>query len=239
MTMRTRALLLAGFLLLLLGMLPSQAAPAQDPAPLQLRYPDPGRLQTLQADEAFRYRPDWRPTRSWWDRFWWQVRQVLGKWFHNKESGAYGRYALYALGVAIMGWVILQLLGADLGSLFGRQSAAVAIPYETYAETIHGLDFPALIAQAEAQGDYRRAIRLHYLHILKALTDQALIDWSPSKTNRSYVHELRNGSLRRPFENLTRQFEFIWYGGSALQEPVFQQLRLAFEEFNQLVKQRP
>jgi hypothetical protein len=132
--------------------------------------------------------------------------------------------------------VILQLLGAPLGSLFGRPAAAMSIPYETYPETIHGIDFPALIAQAEAQGDYRRAIRLYYLSILKALTDQALIAWSPGKTNRSYVPEILNASLRRAFENLTRQFEIVWYGGSPLSKPVFQQVRLSFEAFNNLLK---
>ena len=216
---------------------------AQEPAltktaPLQVRYPDAQKLKSLQADEDFRYSPERPSGRSFWDRFWWWLRTALGKLFYDRQSGTYGRYALYVLGVGIMGWGILKLLGVEAGSLFGRQPAALAIPYETYQENIHGIDFPALIAQAEAQGDYRRAIRLYYLATLKALTDQALIEWKPGKTNRSYVAEIENGHLRRSFEALTRQFEFVWYGGTALQQPVFQQVRLAFAQFEALMKTR-
>jgi Domain of unknown function (DUF4129) len=235
--------LLTGFLLFFHLLLPGwglRAAP--DPVeitePLQVRYPDPARLSKLQADDAFRYRQQGRPALSFWDRFWWKVKQALGKLFYHQKSGKYGTYTLYALGIGIMVWVILKLLRVEFSSLFGRQSVAMPIAYETYREDIHEIDFPALIAGAEAQGDYRRAVRLYYLRVLKNLTDKALIEWSPSKTNWCYVYELKSGPLRRPFENLTRQFEFIWYGGTALQEPVFQQVRLSFETFDSLVKTR-
>jgi hypothetical protein len=233
-----------GLCLLLLAAGSGQAAaaapkPNKIRGPLELRYPDAARLQQLQAQQAFRYRLEARPPLSLWDRFWWLVRRALGRLRFSSQSGLVWRYGWYALGVGIMVWVVLRLLGVEISSLFGRTSAAMAIPYETYAETIHGIDFPALIAQAEAQGDYRRAIRLYYLSILQNLSDRALIAWSPSKTNRSYVPEIKNAPLRRAFEDLTRQFEFIWYGGSILQEPMFQQVRRSFEAFHHLVATTP
>jgi hypothetical protein len=236
MMMPVKLLLFLFLLLLLPG--PGQGAPspAKTGEPLQVRYPDPARLQRLQADDAFQYRQQEPPVLSFWDRLRRQVGQVLDRLFYHRKSGRYGTYILYALGVGIMGWAILRLLGVEFNSLFGRKAAAVPIAYETYRENIHEINFPALITQAEAQGDYRRAIRLYYLSMLKKLTDKALISWSPSKTNWCYVHEIRHSQLRRPFENLTRQFEYIWYGGSALQEPAFQRVRLSFEEFDYLVK---
>lgn len=237
MKMRTR-LLLAGLLLFFHLLLPGFTLGAATAEPLPVRYPDPARLSRLQADEAFRYRQPARPALSFWDRFWWKLQQAWDKLFYNQKSGRYGSYALYALGIVIMVWVILKLLRVEFSSLLGRQAASMAIPYETYREDIHQIDFAALIAQAEALGDYRRAVRLYYLRVLKGLTDKALIDWSPSKTNWSYAHELKNDQLRRLFENLTRQFEFIWYGGTALPEPVFRQVRHAFEAFDTIVKTR-
>jgi hypothetical protein len=234
--------LLAGLLLFFQLLLPGWGAAAPDPVatagPLPVRYPDPARLSKLQADEAFRYRQPLRPALSFWDRFWWKVRQTWDKLFYSQKGGRYSTYTLYALGVGIMVWVIGKLLRVEFSSLLGRQAVAMAIPYETCREDIHEIDFPALIARAEAQGDYRRAVRLYYLRVLKGLTDKALIEWSPSKTNWSYVQELKNGPLCRPFENLTRQFEFIWYGGAALPEPAFLQVRLSFEAFDDLVKTR-
>jgi hypothetical protein len=236
--MRNKLFLVVFFALLLsgAGLQAAQQPPLTKTAPLQVRYPDAQKLKSLQADESFRYSPERPSGKSFWDRFWWWLRVTLGKLFYDQQSGNYGRYALYVLGVGIMGWGMLKLLGVEAGSLFGRQPATLAIAYETYQENIHGIDFPVLIAQAEAQGDYRRAIRLYYLAILKKLTDLALIEWKPGKTNRSYVAEIENSHLRRSFEALTRQFEFIWYGGSTLQKPVFQQVRLAFEQFENLMK---
>jgi hypothetical protein len=210
--------------------------PVTKTAPLVLRYPDPARLHRLQADEALHYRQERRPALSGWDRLWWQVKQALAKLLYAPENAAYVSYVLYALGTVIVGWALFKLLQIDAGSLFGRQPASGEVPYETYQENIHGVDFPALIAEAEGQGDYRRAIRLYYLSILKGLTDKDLIEWKPGKTNRSYVLEIKNGTLRPPFENLTRQFEYIWYGASALNEPLFRQMRLSFEDFLYLVK---
>jgi hypothetical protein len=241
MKMRIKFLLAGCFLFFLLALpgfrLPAAGSEAvKKTAPLVLRYPDPARLQRLQADEALRYRQERRPGLSGWDRLWWQVKQALGKLLYSPGNATYVSYFLYALGTVIVGWALFKLLQIDPGSLFGRQPASGVMPYETYQENIHGVDFPALIAEAEEQGDYRRAIRLYYLSILKGLTDKALIEWKPGKTNRSYVYEIKNGTLRSPFENLTRQFEYIWYGASTLNEPLFRQMRLSFEDFLYLVK---
>jgi hypothetical protein len=238
MKMAVKLLLFLLFLLVLPDPSPGKAAPSsvKTGEPLQVRIPDPARLKSLQADDAFQYRQPEPPVLSFWDRFWRKIAQVLNRLFYQPKSGRYGTYILYALGVGIIGWAILRLQGVELSSLFGRKAQSLPIPYETYQENIHEINFPALIAQAEVQGDYRRAIRLYYLSILKKLTDKALIAWSPSKTNWCYVHEIQHPHLHQPFEKLTRQFEYIWYGGSALPEPVFQQVRLSFEEFDYLVK---
>nr|WP_262905325.1 DUF4129 domain-containing protein [Hymenobacter nitidus] len=84
--------------------------------------------------------------------------------------------------------------------------------YDTAAEDIHSLDFNTLLAQAEAAGNYRLAVRLGYLAVLKQLTDHGLIRWQPEKTNHDYLRELTAGSLRPAFQEITRQFEYVWYG---------------------------
>ncbi|MBC3540947.1 DUF4129 domain-containing protein [Rufibacter sediminis] len=228
------------FLLLFWGGVVSRSAVASVPvpdtaavAPLQLRYPDPQKLQELRESKDFQYGQDIRPDMSFWERFWRKIGDYLSQMLSGTSYDGFWKYVLYAIAIGTTVFVILKLLQVDFVGLFSRKSAAAAITYETYRENIHEIDFDALLAEAEAQGDYRRAIRLQYLRTLKLLTDQGLIDWKPGKTNRSYVSELKSSPLLRPFERVTQLFEYVWYGGSSLDEQTFETVRQSFREFHQ------
>ncbi|WP_210463211.1 DUF4129 domain-containing protein [Rufibacter roseolus] len=220
----------------------SVAGPSQTPAPaavapLQLRYPDAKKLQELRENKDFQYQQDIRPDMSFWERFWRRVGDFLNSLLGKTSYNGFWKYVLYAIAIATTVFVILKLFQVDFSGLFGRKPAAAALSYETYRENIHEIDFAALLEEAEAQGDYRRAIRLYYLRTLKTLTDGGFIDWRPGKTNWSYVHELQNSPLQKPFERVTQLFEYVWYGGSAVDEQKFLAVRNSFQQFNQsLVK---
>ena len=68
--------------------------------------------------------------------------------------------------------------------------AAWPLAYDTAAENIHEVDFATRLAEAEAAGNCRLAVRLGYLQLLKQLTDRGLIHWQPDKTNHAYLAEL-------------------------------------------------
>ncbi|WP_207434167.1 DUF4129 domain-containing protein [Sabulibacter ruber] len=213
------------------------AVPAQKETaayqPLQIRYPDPQKIQELRESRDFQYQQDVRPDMSFWERFWRRVGRYISEVLQAQSYDSFWKYVLYALAIGITVFVVLKLMQVDFTGLFGRKSTSAPITFDTYRENIHEIDFAKLIEEAEAQGDYRRAIRLHYLRTLKSLTDLGLISWKPGKTNRSYVNELSQSSLRRPFEHITQLFEYVWYGGSSLDGQKFEAVRRSFLEFNQ------
>ena len=133
----------------------------------------------------------------------------------------------YGLAVGLLVFAVLKFLQIDVTRMFGRSSKAPALGYELGGENIHELNFPDALAQAEATGNLRLATRLGYLHLLKQLTDQGLIDWQPDKTNQAYLRELAAArpTLRPSFTEATRQFEYVWYGEFALGAPAYRQLR--------------
>jgi hypothetical protein len=73
-----------------------------------------------------------------------------------------------------------------------------------------------LLAQAEAlakQGDLRAAIRKAYIALLCELGDRKIISLGQSKTNRDYLHAVRDkASLYASMRKLTNTFELHWYG---------------------------
>ena len=174
------------------------------------------RLRALRADRDLTYQEEAAEPEST------GLLARLVRWLLRLLSGGQrttgGRIAwntlFYGLAIGILVFAVLKFLQIDVTQMFGRSGKKGGLGYEVGEEDIHALDFTEAIAQAEAGGNLRLAVRLGYLRLLKQLTDQALIDWQPDKTNQAYLRELAAArpDLRPAFAELTRQFEYVWYG---------------------------
>jgi hypothetical protein len=240
----TRRRALAGLLLALgLALSVSPTARAQTPpataptASVRLRQPPAAtaRLDELRGQHAFDYReqpPATEEASSAWSRFWNRVfRWLLSKfeWVGGYTYEGFWRWVIYGLLAAAVVFVVLKLLQVDVTRAFGRAPRRAALDYETLSENIHELDFPTQLREAEEAGNLRLAVRLGYLAVLKQLSDANLITWQPDKTNQTYVRELasQRPALRPPFAELTRQFEYVWYGELPLTPAQYAEARAA------------
>jgi hypothetical protein len=172
---------------------------------------------------------------SLWDRLlswlWQQISRLL-----DTRGGQLAWDTLwYGLMAAILVFAVLKLLQVDLTNVFGRAPRALPLAYEAGQENIHELNFGEALAQAEAAGNLRLAVRLGYLQLLKQLTDRDFIAWQPDKTNQTYLHELADSrpTARPAFAELTRQFEYAWYGELPVSTTLYQQVRAAQRQFEQ------
>ena len=204
--------------------------PADPATGARLRQPAPARarLNELAGQRDFRYQDTTAPGPSAWDRFWYRVLHWLSQWLSGTSYQGFWRWVFYALFAAAGVFIVLKLLQVDLTAAFGRSPRRAPLGYDTAAENIHELDFAARLAEAEAAGNRRLALRLGYLQLLKQLSDQQLIDWQPDKTNQTYLRELAAGprpALRPPFAELTRQFEYVWYGELPLSPTLYGEAR--------------
>ncbi|WP_167852068.1 DUF4129 domain-containing protein [Hymenobacter elongatus] len=185
--------------------------PTDRNASVVLRAPAPSRLRELRQQREFRY-VEVRSEQSAWDLFWTQVGRWISDVLATKAGKVVWTYGIYALLVVALVFVVLKLLQVDLTGAFGRAPRRNPLLYDTATEDIHALDFDTLIAEAETTGNYRLAVRLGYLLVLKQLSDHTLIEWQPEKTNHDFLRELKASSLRAAFRELTQQFEYVWYG---------------------------
>ncbi|OON69746.1 DUF4129 domain-containing protein [Hymenobacter sp. CRA2] len=213
---------LAGSLLLASAALPSVAAPAPPADSVtQANLPPLGPTRTLparelarlRADDDLQYReapPAQNPLLRWWQQFWrWVAEHLFGP-----GSGAWWKLVFYTLAAVALALIVSQLLGLDLNGLLRRRGRRVPVPFEQLTDDVHEETLPARLLEAEQQQQWRLATRLGYLLVLKALTDRDLIYWQPNKTNHQYQTELRAAAPQRQpsFAELTRQFEYVWYG---------------------------
>ena len=86
---------------------------------------------------------------------------------------------------------------------------------------INNLQLGELIAQAIQEKDYRLAVRFYYLQILQKLTDKELIVWQQEKTNEDFIREVAKLKIASDFTEITRLYDFVWYGNFEINEPEF------------------
>ena len=213
-------------------------AAATQPAPaVRLRQPAAvaARLRELASERAFDYQqepPADDAPASGWQRFWRRVFRWLRQLFGGRNAPTYNgfwRWVIYGLLAAAATWVVLKLLQVDLTRAFGRAPRRAPLAYDTQTENIHELDFVEQLRAAEEAGNRRLAVRLGYLALLKQLSDRDLIAWQPDKTNQAYLGEVasQRPALRPPFAELTRQFEYVWYGELPLSPTQYTEVRAA------------
>ena len=72
------------------------------------------------------------------------------------------------------------------GIFYGKQGESKT-KFKIVEEDINKMDFEKRINDAVNNRDYRLAVRLYYLKMLKLLSDKKIIDWQINKTNSAYV----------------------------------------------------
>lgn len=97
-------------------------------------------------------------------------------------------------------------------------------------ENIAELDIAQMLDQARREGNYKLAVRLYYLGLLKKLDDKGAIVWKKDKTNRDYLAELLAANIFfNDVRMLTLSYEAVWYGDHDLSPEMFQSLATRFE----------
>lgn len=197
-----------------------------DRAPLTVRYAAADKLRDFQNSREYQYDYEAKPAENPLLQFWYWFLRKLGEFFVSKSYLNFWQYVILA---ALGGLVVWLLAKAQvLGFLFAKKSESLPLDYDTLTEDIHAIDFAGSIEQAIEARNFRLAVRLLYLQTLKRLTDAGRITWKPDKTNRHYVQEMKSVG----FEQLTTQFEYVWYGDFPVDERRFSAIRDEFKRFS-------
>ena len=130
--------------------------------------------------------------------------------------------------------VLVWYLASSNISLFRKRSAAISLEEdEVLTEDIFEIRYEKEIQAAIASQNYRLAIRLMYLRTLRELSDRQLIQYTQEKTNSAYLYQLYNTKYYKNFFQLTREFEYTWYGKFQLSPEAFGLVERDFNDFKQ------
>lgn len=227
-------------LLLLFSLLVKGATPVKaklvahtDSSLVALRQFDKSALKKYSVDKDFHYGDNYTGE-SLWDKFWrwfWGLFSTGEKQTAGQIFTTILKYLLIVLGAAALIFLIFKLTGVDAFNIIKGKSLAAGLPYDESLENIYAIDLDMEVEKAIDQQNYRLAIRLQYLKVLKQLSDADRIHWELNKTNNTYINELTNAGQRDAFKYLTRQFEYVWYGEVTIDAQVFKKVNTLFTDF--------
>lgn len=164
-------------------------------------------------DPIYNYEKDPKKERGIVSKLWYKFLRWLDEsvgFSIPSFSGSLLKYLIIGLGAYLLLRFILQ---AELGSFLRKKDVPLEeIDSELVDADMSEEDLSQLIEKAEQQGAYRLAIRFRYLRALRKLDDEKIILWKSGKTNINYIDEIKNLTLRSMFMEITKVYEYIWYG---------------------------
>jgi len=89
------------------------------------------------------------------------------------------------------------------------------------------------INEAVSEKNYRHAIRYMYLKTLKLLSEDNIITLHATSPNQDYIRQMYKHNNLAQFRQLTRIYEYVWYGEFDPTETQFEIISTSFNRFNQ------
>jgi len=183
-----------------------------DSSVIKSRFVPDSITQNLKRDNAFWYADKDRHTQtriesnSFWEKIWEIVFTVL-------RSPLF-RQIMWLLMLLIFAAAVVWFLVQNKMNIFGSGKTVIlpAQAKEGDADNIFTANLQEAAGKAVAKGDYRLAIRFLYLQLLKTFSENGLISYGTDITNSEYLAQLYSRPWYRDFFNVTRSYEYAWYG---------------------------
>lgn len=155
-------------------------------------------------------------------------------WLFNFLVSGVGKVILWTIVAAILCWMIFLIFKRRGVYLFARSGKKIK-NVQTADET--GDDFvpeswESVIRQAEANGNYRLAVRHSFRHIVHLMQAAKIISSERALGNHQILSMLRQSSYHADFRQLLRHYEYIWYGEFEVEAPGYQHIKSIYTQLS-------
>lgn len=134
-------------------------------------------------------------------------------------------FVWFFMGAVFIGIVIAFLLSSNTWlsqkakKLNTPENVATEIPDDIFA-----IDFEAYLDKARLAGNYRFAIRLLFLRMLKVMAEKGIIEYSKDKTNMDYLMQIANPANRNALSKTALYYDYVWFGHFEVAKEQYQQI---------------
>lgn len=197
---------------------------------------DDVRLRQYKEDPDFDYSESVQE--SWWTRFKSYLRLQWNKfiiWLLGEvPSSSFLLFLVKALPYLILIGVLFFFLWLfhrmNPGKAFNERPNNSRVFTSEEEAIVESQNIDDLIEEALHEKDYKLAVRYQYLLVLQFLSRKSLINYQSDKTNADYAKEIDQKSLRRTFLDLSRIYDYTWYGNFDADQGKFHQMQTGYDE---------
>ncbi len=134
-------------------------------------------------------------------------------------------------------FLMIYLSGSNIG-LFRRKNKISNVgEEEVTTDDIFVINYQKEIEKAAAAGNYRLAVRLMFLRLLKNMSEKNIIRYQQDKTNLDYLLQLHSTKHSTAFFRITRNYEYSWYGKFDISEKSYRIISNDFDHFENGLRQ--
>lgn len=146
---------------------------------------------------------------------------------------------VYAVAIGIISYILFLIVkNASLKQKDKKGTQTNLQDDSTPVENIKELEVDRLLREALTSGNYRLAIRICFLGLLKKLDEDGLIVWKKDKTNRDYLSELYSKSRYfNEVKTVTLAYEQVWYGDHDLHQHSYENIISAFKNIDDKLRE--
>ena len=175
--------------------------------------------------------------------FWYADADVKKKEAKKKENNA--RYVplgqrtwfqtlLWFIIIAGFAGAIMWYLAESNVSFFRKKDSTVPPGglSDEIPEDIFSINYQLEIDKAVTQKNFRLAVRLQFLRLLKKMADKNIIQYKHDRTNFDYLVQLNNTRHYHSFFRLARHYEYSWYGHFDVEEHAYKIIEGEFNQFD-------
>jgi len=142
------------------------------------------------------------------------------------------KYLIYFLVLVLVGFLFVRVFNSFKINSDLSEKVVTIDSMEEIEDNLHEVNLEDLLKEALLVKNYRIALRLNFLIIIKLLSQSDKITWAKEKTNWEYYTELQDKLLADQFKEIILSFETFWYGEHplneyhySLTEPVYQAMQ--------------
>lgn len=128
------------------------------------------------------------------------------------------KYIIYFLILGLVIFLIVKVVINSKKNTVVKEQTITIDTIEQIEEKMHEVNLQELLKEALKAKNYRIALRLNFLIIIKLLSQKGEIQWAKEKTNWEYYSELQDKLLADQFKEIIISFESFWYGEHPLTE---------------------
>ncbi len=173
---------------------------------------------------------------SLWDRFWdWLLELIFGK-ADYEDKVLLQRILVWTFVIAGLVLAIWLFSRSEFSSFLRGNTKENAFNFSDVEEDFSEINFDERVKNALASSDHRLAIRWLYLKQLYVLNETNHIQWQPYKTNIDYTNELSKSKHKTGFIDVSKIYDYVWYGKYSINATKYKELEQAFHQFEKQIR---